>query len=197
MLPLRAVLNRGMRLRLAHLAVATLLAGCSQATGSISHPTPTPILAGNVAVLIARPLKLPVVPAGATCPVTPMAAVTAGVTDSRGRGPFYLGGPLPTGAFPWNKMVYAVTGPALSAPMLFRGARIDGAGRLQFSGDPVTASDVGPLLTSDGGVSDIFYDRVLHESNGGALYVFPSTKDCYAIQVDAPTFEDVIVVTAN
>jgi hypothetical protein len=189
--------NRGVRLRLGLLAVAALVSGCSQATGSSSHPSPTPTRpAGNVAVLIARPMTLPVVQPGTTCPVTPIATVTAGVSDPRGRGPFYLGGPLPTGAFPWNKMVYIVAGTTMPGPILFRGARIDGVGRLRFSGDRVTASDVGTLLTSDGGVSDIFYDRALHDSNGGALFVFPSTKGCYAMQVDAPTFEDVIVVSA-
>lgn len=148
-------------------------------------------------MLIARLLKLPVVPAGAPCPVTPIATISAGVSDPRGRGPFYLGGPMPMGAFPWNKTVYVVAGPAVPGPILFRGGRIDGVGRLQFGGERATPSDIGMPLTSAGGVSAMFYERVLHGPGGDALYVYPSTKGCYAIQVDAPTFEDVIVVRAG
>ena len=186
-----------MRFAFVALAAVTFIAGCVPATGSANPATPR-ATGASTAALIARPLKLPLVPPGTACPVTPVANVSAPVRDPRGRGPFYLGGPQPTGAFPWNKTVYAVTGSALAGPMLFRGARIDAVGRLQFSGDRAIPSDVGTLLTSDGGgVSDIFYDRVLHGSNGGAFYLYPSTKGCYAIQVDAPTFEDVIIVSAG
>jgi len=173
------------------------MAGCGQAIGANGAAPAATVTAGNAAVLIARPLKLPPVGAGAACPVTPIANVSPGVSDPRGRGPFYLGGPLPSGAFPWNKIVDVVSGPAIPGPILFRGGRIDGVGRLEFSGERATASDIAMRLTSNGGVSDVFYDRVLHGPGGDAFYVYPSTKGCYAIQVDAPTFEDVIVVSAS
>ena len=184
--------------KLLSVAAAMLLVGCGRATVATVGTTPTSItIAANAESLMARPLKLPAVQPGATCPVTPVANVSPGVANPRGRGPFYLGGPMPKGAFPWNKTVYAVTGSAVPGPVLFRGGRIDGVGRLQFSGPPATPSDKATHLTSDGGVSDDFFDHVLLVGGGGALYVYPSTRGCYAIQVDASTYQDVIVVSAS
>jgi len=184
--------------KLLSVAAAMLLVGCGRATVATVGTTPTSIaIAANAESLMARPLKLAAVQPGATCPVTPVANVSPGVANPRGRGPFYLGGPMPKGAFPWNKTVYAVTGSAVPGPVLFRGGRIDGSGRLQFSGQPAAPSDKATHLTSDGGVSDDFYDHVLQGAGGGALYVYPSTKGCYAIQVDASAYEDVIVVSAS
>jgi len=184
--------------KLLSVAAAMLLVGCGRATVATVGTTPTSItIAANAESLIARPLKLAAVQPGATCPVTPVANVSPGVANPRGRGPFYLGGPMPKGAFPWNKTVYAVTGSAVPGPVLFRGGRIDGSGRLQFSGQPAAPSDKATHLTSDGGVSDDFYDHVLQGAGGGALYVYPSTSGCYAIQVDASAYEDVIVVSAS
>src|SRR5207248_5072685 len=145
----------------------------------------------------ARPLKLPAFPTGGRCPVTPVASASPGVGDPRGHGPFYLGGPMPKGLYPWNKMVYVITGAAPSGPIIFRGGRIDGSARLQFSADSQYQIEPGIPMKSDGGVTAIFYDDAVHDGASGTLYVFPATKGCYAIQVDAPTFEDVIVVTAN
>jgi len=180
-----------MRVPLVLAAFTMLLAGCGrppQAPGQPSDLTPT---------LLARPLKLPAVQPGAICPVTPVAKVAADITSPRGHGPFYLGGPMPHGAYPWNKTVYVVKGTSVPGPILFRGGRVDGAGRLLFSGRPATTSDQGVLLSSGGGVSDSFYDQTLHPPAGDALYVYPSSNGCYAIQVDAPTFEDVVVVAAS
>jgi len=187
-----------MRLKLLGGAVAMVLVGCGQATVATGGPTPTPITTADDAVsLMARPLKLPAVQPGMPCPVTTVAKVSPGVSNPRGRGPFYLGGPMPTAAFPWNKTVYVVTGSPVPGPVLLRGGRIDGVGRLQFSGQPATPSDKATHLTSEAGVSDDFYDHVLQAAGGGALYVYPSTTGCYAIQVDATTYEDVIVVSAS
>ena len=175
------------------------VAGCGQVAKPVETAKPPASTAtGSVAVLIARPLKLPVVKPGAPCPVTPVVGTSVGVANPRGHGPFYLGGPMPTGAYPWNKTVYVVAGsPPPPGPLLLRGGRIDGVGRLQFSGQPATASDRATYRSSGGGVSDFFYDRVLGRTGGDAFYVYPETKGCYAIQVDAATFEDVIVVTAT
>ncbi len=104
---------------------------------------------------------------------------------------------MPRGAYPWNKTVYVVKGPSVPGPILFRGGRVDGSGRLQFTGRPATTSEQGVLLASGGGVSDYFYDQALHPPGGDAFYVYPSSQGCYAIQVDAPTFEDVIVLAAG
>ncbi len=192
-----------MRTRVVLAALTVLLAGCGQPVYAPSQPPVSfspAIVAGSSEVtptLLARPLKLPTVQPGATCPVTPVAKVASDITDPRGHGPFYLGGPMPRGAYPWNKTVYVVEGPSVPGPILFRGGRVDGSGRLQFTGRPATTSEQGVLLASGGGVSDYFYDQALHPPGGDAFYVYPSSQGCYAIQVDAPTFEDVIVLAAS
>jgi hypothetical protein len=198
-MPLGEVLETMRRAVLA-CVLATLLAGCGLVVdppGSSSSSSPTrPTATTDVASLLARPLKLPAVRPGSACPVTQVASRKVDVTDPRGRGPFYLGGPMPQGNFPWNKTVWMLVDGA-HGPVLFRGGRVDGAGTLRFSGSPADSSDAGVTLSSGGGVSATFYDRVIDRGTGDALYVYPATRGCYAIQVDGPSFEDVIVITAG
>jgi hypothetical protein len=145
--------------------------------------------------LLARPLKLPAVQPGSACPVTPVAYRKVDVANPRGHGPFYLGGPMPQGHFPWNKTVWVLADGA-RGPVLFRGGRIDGTGSLTFSGNPADHSDTGVTLSSGDGVSATFYERVIDPGAKDALYVFPATTGCYALQVDGASFEDVIVISA-
>jgi hypothetical protein len=56
---------------------------------------------------------------------------------------------------------------------------------------------VGVTQSSAGGVSATFYERVIDRGSQDAFYVYPATKGCYAIQVDGPSFEEVIVITAG
>jgi hypothetical protein len=144
--------------------------------------------------LLSRPLKLPPVAAGAQCPVTPIANVSVGMGSPRGHGRFYLGGPLPNGAYAFNKMVYVVTGGA-TGPVLLRGGRLDGAGRLKFSGTPADRAEPAETLSTSGG-SWAFYRAVIGSSDDG-LYVYPSTKGCYAIQIDGSNFQDVLTISAS
>ncbi len=157
--------------------LGTLLAGCAQAASAPNSSSPTspptsPTLPSDTAILLARPLKLPAVPSGSTCPVTPIAGRKLGVSDPRGSGPFYLGGPMPRGAFAWNKTVWVLVDGA-SGPVLFRGSRVDGAGSLQFSGSPAEPSDKGLTPSSGGGASATFYDRVIDQGAGDALLRLP------------------------
>ena len=118
------------------------------------------------------------------------------IADPRGSGPFYLGGELPHGAFPWNKTVWVLVDGG-QGPVLFRGDRLDGAGRLQFSGSPADPSDKGVTVSSNGGISAVFYERVIDLGAGDAFYVYPTTTGCYALQVDGSSFEEVIVISAT
>jgi hypothetical protein len=147
-------------------------------------------------MLLARQLKLPALESGEACPLTPVASRDVGVGNPRGHGPFYLGGPMPKGNFPWNKTAWVLVDGA-HVPVLFRGGRIDGAGKLTFSGSPASPSEVGVTKSSEGGVSATFYERVIAGGAEDAFYVYPATSGCYAIQVDGPSFEDVIVITAG
>jgi hypothetical protein len=177
-------------------ALAIVLAGCSGQRSALPPPA-SPAATADAATLLARPLKLPAVRSGAACPVTPVSSRKVGVTNPRGHGPFYLGGPMPQGHYPWNKTVWILADGA-RGPLLFRGGRIDGSGSLTFSGSPAEQSQMGVTLTSSGGgVSATFYERVIALGRGDAFYVYPATTGCYALQVDGTSFEDVIVITAD
>jgi hypothetical protein len=51
--------------------------------------------------------------------------------------------------------------------------------------------------SSNGGVTATFYQRVIVDGVADAFYVYPATTGCYALQVDGPSFEEVIVVSAT
>jgi hypothetical protein len=177
-------------------ALAVSLAGCNGQNSSLS-PSASPAATADAATLLARPLKLPAVQSGAVCPVTPVTNRKVGVTSPRGHGPFFLGGPMPQGHYPWNKTVWILVDGA-RGPVLFRGGRIDGTGSLTFSGSPADHAEIGiTLFSSGGGVSATFYKQVIDPGSDDALYVYPGTTGCYAIQADGAAFEDVIVVTAS
>lgn len=176
--------------------LAPLFAGCIGHASSLApSSTMSPTGTADVATLLARPLKLPVVPSGSACPLTRVSGRDVGVGSPRGRGPFFMGGPMPLGNFPWNKTVWVLVDGA-HGPVLFRGGRVDGPGKLTFSGSPADPSDVGVTLSSGGGVSAIFYELVIDRATGDAFYVYPATRGCYALQADGPSFEDVVVITA-
>lgn len=161
--------------------------------------SPSPIrrlLAPGAATLLARPLRLPSAKAGSNCQVTPVANVNAPVASARGKGPFYLGGPMPQGGFPFNKMVFAIVG-GQSGPILLRGGRIDGVGRLTFSGSPADYMEKGATISSPGSGAWTFYSKVLSPGPEDGFYFYPSTPGCYAVQVDAPTFADTIIIIAT
>jgi hypothetical protein len=175
--------------------LAIILAGCS-GQGSALPPPASPAATADAATLLARPLKVPTVRSGSACPVTPVTNRKVSVGDPRGHGPFYLGGPMPKGHYPWNKTVWILVDGA-HGPVLFRGDRIDGTGSLMFSGSPADHADAGVTPESGGGISATFYERVIDPGSDDALYVYPATTGCYAIQVDGASFEDVIVITAD
>ena len=182
--------------------LATSLAGCGVAvdqpgsSSSTSSPTTSPVVTPDTATLLARPLKLPAVRSGSACPVTPVANRKVDVTDPRGHGPFYLGGQMPRGNFAWNKTVWVLVDGA-HGPVLFRGGRVDGTGKLTFSGSPADPSEIGITMSSDGGVSATFYELVIDPGSDDAFYVYPATTGCYALQVDGLSFEDVLVISAG
>ena len=179
-------------------AAVSALAGCGPATTAAS-PTSSPgtsvaAVSPDARGLLSRPVKLPALAAGAACPVTPIATASVGIGNPRGHGPFYLGGPLPTGAYPFNKMVYVVAGGA-PGPVVLRGGRLDGSGRLTFSGSRADPAEHGETLSASDG-SWAFYQAIIGGTED-ALYVYPSTNGCYAIQIDGVNFQDVITITAS
>ena len=45
-------------------------------------------------------------------------------------------------------------------------------------------------------VSVTFYERVIDPGPEDAFFVYPATTGCYALQVDGPSFEEIIVINA-
>ena len=178
------------------LGALSVMAGCGPMTTSAA-PTPSSsaFATTDVSRLLSRPVKLPTLVTGSSCPVTPIANVSVGIGNPRGHGSFYLGGGMPNGGFPFNKTVYVMVGGA-SGPVLLRGGQIDGAGRLKFSGNRADPTEQAEIRSSSGGDSWPFYQAIIGGTQE-AVYLYPSTKGCYAVQVDAPGFQDVIVVKAG
>jgi hypothetical protein len=180
---------------------ALVASGCgAPATTAAGSATVAPRPAQtDRAILLARPMKLPEISAGSACPVSAVAPISTAVTNPRGKGPLYFGGPLPQGGFAFNKMVYTTVG--ASGPILLRGGRIDGVGVLKFSGSPADASEKAEIPPLPGGAAGsgtwAFYTAVLDPGSSNALYVYPATRGCFAIQVDAPTFEELIILQAS
>jgi hypothetical protein len=103
---------------------------------------------------------------------------------------------MPKGTVPWNKTVWKLVDGA-SGPVLFRGGRVDGTGSLKFSGSPADPAEMSVTLSSGGGVTATFYERVIDSGAADTFYVYPASTGCYALQVDGASFEDVIVITAG
>src|SRR5438876_940554 len=84
----------------------------------------------------------------------------------------YLGGPMPQGAYAWNKTVWVLVDGA-QGPVLFRGRRVDGGGALRFSGSSADPLDQG--VTPSGGVSETFHTSVIVHGEADAFYDYPAT----------------------
>lgn len=184
---------------------------------SVTAPAPDSMLCGRacdparVARAIARPLHLPTVAAGGSCPVSPTrhfrgGAGFSGAFDAVGRGPLFLFAfrgrhahalrmtPADRG---WlgTKVVW-VFGRTYAGPLLLRGGRIDATGGLRFDhylgAAPWPRSGRGPfreLLYVRGGLQHT--DGQGLESEPSMVYV--RTPGCYAVQVDGVGFSDVLV----
>ena len=165
--------------------------------------------AGRGGTSLQRPLHLPHIALGATCPVSGVDHRIPflrrfGVGPGIGRGPAYPIG-LPAGLIElapasnfdstvWagQKVLWFVL-PSYRGPVLIRGARIDGPGRVRFD-----RGDVPPLTIRIG----------RHPTSGAPDTVPPEgTRDrpsytrvrgpgCYAYQVDGTTFSRVVVFRA-
>ncbi|MET0729570.1 MAG: hypothetical protein ABWZ03_00130 [Solirubrobacterales bacterium] len=154
-----------------------------------------------------RPLELPRLTAGETCPVSSVGGgvdwESANIFGGRGigRGPVYagLGGP-PVGTFPvqvyperpgWlaGKLFWYVE-PEYRGRVLIRGRRIDGQGPLQFEVRRATELRVGIGET-------VRWHGQPRGSRGVPSGVLVKTPGCYAVQVDGTDFSRRIVFRAT
>ncbi len=144
--------------------------------------------AAGLADALQRPLHLPTLAAGASCPATAPRPIVTWSGSAIGPGPVYSIGYDPAGNISWAgsqvdggwfyvKILW-LTAPG-TGPILIRGGQLDGANPLGFGSDPVPApqlvleaSDaVGVSGATPGWLSYVAYTRV-------------RAPGCYAYQVD-------------
>jgi len=174
--------------------ISMLLVGIVIACGgSEASRVTTPAL--TYQQLAARPLKLPVIPAGQPCPAN--AITLQGGTASRIGTHLRLGfgGAGPQSNYPWNKTVWDLPSVSSLPNILLRGRRVDGEGQLYFDGDGHGPSDAVRMTVADsrGGQTAFYSELGLPRDAGVAFYTYPTTSGCYAIQADSDRFSEVIV----
>ncbi len=168
---------------------------------------------GVWAGLLARPLKLQAVPAGAACPATPGRAFTGGVGPGLGSGPAYAVGPgsgagelryLPPITFGmrgrgWGgQRVAWYVEPEYQGPVVIRGHQLDGPNAVGFMGgldEQTGTTDLSsaPILRQLRVVADSSYGAPW---TGWVTYTRVRAPGCYAYQVDGLSFSEVIVFRA-
>lgn len=167
--------------------------------------------AGSGKTPLRRPLHLPHIAAGATCPVSGVDhripfVRRFGVGPGIGRGPAYPIG-LPEGVLQlapasnfdsteWagQKVLWFVL-PSYRGPVLIRGGRVDGPGRVRFDrGDvPPLTIRIGLHLTSGFPTSSVQPEGTRNR----ASYTRVRGPGCYAYQIDGTTFSRVVVFRAT
>jgi hypothetical protein len=190
------------------IGLAALVGSCgrmdsSQATANVRSPSPDAppaSVSGNPSsgidwATLARPLRLPELAAGGTCPRSSGRQVSPAFGVAFGDGPVYpvLGStesliePL---AFDgrYRAKVLWVSSSSYQGPVLIRGARLDGAGVVEFT-------------TESGSTSELRLLRATATSEGeeAGWREWPSYTDvpgsgCYAYQVDGTTFGSIVIV---
>jgi hypothetical protein len=169
-------------------------------------PTPAPIPTATqiplATILRARPLRLPTLPAGSVCPVTPARTVNPGIAEAAGDGPVYLVDPHETILFLFaqtaNSQVWAaqdgvifLVRPGVEGDVLVRGHQVDGPNDVRFGrgnepdAELIFKTPAQARLSTDNDWSVSFNTMRLRQSG------------CYAIQVDSETASSVIVFSAE
>jgi hypothetical protein len=161
-----------------------------------------PASAGDSWRALHRPLHLPHLMPGGSCPVSKVdrrvdwqaAAIFGG--SGTGRGPVYpgIGGskgrvtfPFPAAAGWRRQKVFWYVAPSYRGRVLIRGGRIDAPGQLRFgSGGPVRELRI-PVRT---GVSWIGQPP---GSRGAPSYLRIHASGCYAVQIDGSSFSRIVV----
>jgi hypothetical protein len=162
---------------------------------------------GDWSALESKPLHLPSLSAGASCPVTqPQQNVTPDHKYAAGSGPVYLvnesidnpvifldAGSSDPGS-PWkiSKVFWEISS-SYTGPALVRGGQIDGTNALNFNGG------LGQTAGNNQGTEPILHElRLLGDPHGQwktyLSFVRIQQSGCYAFQIDGPTFSESIVI---
>jgi hypothetical protein len=196
-----------------------LLAGCS---GGPVAPAPTAVStfpntastasgtpAADWATLENKPLHLPTLSPGATCPVTPeQQHIAPDHQYAIGAGPVYLVSEAPTSAVtfldadgndpgsPWKiSKVFWEVAASYRGPAIIRGGQIDGTHQVGFNGG------LGQTAGNTQGTEPILRDlRLLGDAAGQwktyLTFVRLQSPGCYAFQIDGQDFSNSIVLEA-
>ncbi len=204
------------------LPLASLDSARAAVVGLLPTPTPTDepsliITTGNAHTDIApavwsalrdRPVRLPTLPPGASCPAAEGRSVHAGYGAASGDGPAYIVGlgadgvlhavrPAAgsRGAAAWGyQFTLFVIDPTYQGPVLARGGQIDGSHPLLFNGGLDQMNGFSPQT-----VTLLSQLRLESRPDFGAPWpTFPAylrmlEPGCYAIQLDGVTFDEVII----
>jgi hypothetical protein len=179
----------------------------SETGPAVSAPTPcvgTECDTAAIADAIRKPLDLPTLAAGESCPVGGQTTFPAGAGFSSrftaiGPGPLYLTG---TGVLrargQQSQKVIWVVDADYGGPLLLRGDRIDGDGRLDFIHYLGAAGYTGGAGDDSPHASLLYPRSATGEAPARILQDYPSgvfvdEPGCYAIQVDGEGFSETLV----
>ncbi len=179
------------------------LAGCESALApGPASQTPSPILLGATRtpsvwiVLEQRPMYVPVIATGASCPLVPGRQINPSLGAALGEGPIYLVGlgdhgtvKVPVGrrdGGDYALLALLTAPPGFQGQALVRGRQLNGSMDVRFSGgdDPAPPAlwQIAPESASMAG-GWLTWNVYLHVHGPG----------CYGLQIDGPTFSEVIV----
>ena len=150
-----------------------------------------------------RPLNLPTLAPGATCPAGSPRAVASWVGPAIGAGPVYsigygpgpgailrFGGTAEAGGWYLEKILW-LAAPRASGPILVRGHQLDGPNAVRFGDGATPAAD---LLLSD--VSQVGVSGGGFGWRNFVAYTRIRAAGCYAYQVDTAAGSEVMVFAA-
>jgi hypothetical protein len=182
----------------------TGLMGTSSArTGARSaSPLPSPTSSPGVAdwTALARPLHVPALASGASCPRSPGRKVSPAFGLALGDGPVYaagLGGDGVLQVVPqdgaWLQKVLWLSAASYQGPVLVRGRALDGSGTVELAlGDAPRADQLRLPGAGSGAASG---DQPPGWRDWPSYTQVPN-PGCYAYQVDGADFSEVIVFEA-
>lgn len=221
----RAALPVSLALLVALVAIAAV-PSLRRRTGIFPGPAPTPTFTliqpsfkqlatpasqAQWDTLASRPLQLPTLQPGDTCPTVPGQNLNNGMGLAQGHNPVFVAGMGPDDVLPYlppsapgfqsnvwggNKVVWGI-GPNYLGPLLVRGARVDGPGTVGFNGglDDQAYPDyaTAPVLQ----YLRLYPDDPNSTWNFSVGYTRLQAPGCYALQVDGLSFTEIIVFAAR
>jgi hypothetical protein len=165
--------------------------------GEPGGPQPTP-QGDDWADLRQRPLKLPAVAPGGACPTATGRAVSPDFGPAAGNGPVYAVGLGSGGVYDYSSTIEEggwyylkvlwVGSPSFKGPVLVRGRQVDGPAEMRFERGADPPKEL-RLHTDQAGTSASRWTN-------WPTYTRLRAPGCYAYQVDAPGFSEVIVFKA-